>query len=123
MEKRYVKHIGDKVLVKMRNEIVVLKNGMQYINPREEILLADGWEELAEPAPVEEDAARQEAENAAESARGFLADTDYKIIKCMEAYLCGESLPYDIRELHRTREAHRRLINENENYGETSSNL
>ena len=32
-----------------RNEIVIRKDGMQYINPTEEIILADGWEEYTTP--------------------------------------------------------------------------
>lgn len=116
MEKRYVKHLEDKVLIKRRSEIVVRKNGMQYINPREDILLADGWEEYSPVihTPTEEEIERQEAENAAADARVSLSDSDYKIIKCMEAYLCGESLPYDINQLHAERDAQRRIINENE---------
>lgn len=112
MEKRYVKHLEDKVLIKRRSEIVVRKNGMQYINPREDIILADGWEVLVEPVVSDEQNARQEAENAAADARVSLADSDYKIIKCMEAYLCGEALPYDIVSLHKERNEQRELIND-----------
>ena len=32
-----------------RNEIVIRKDGRQYINPTEEIILADGWEEYTTP--------------------------------------------------------------------------
>lgn len=112
MEKRYVKHLEDKVLIKRRSEIVVRKNGMQYINPREDIILADGWEVLVEPVVSDEQNARQEAENAAADARVSLTDSDYKIIKCMEAYLCGEALPYDIVSLHKERNEQRALIND-----------
>ena len=38
--------------------------------------------------------------------------TDYKIIKCSECSLAGEPLPYDIAELHETRQAIRDRINE-----------
>lgn len=41
-----------------------------------------------------------------------LADTDYKIIKCSEYQLAGQVLPYDIAELHTTRQALRDRINE-----------
>ena len=118
MEKRYVKHLEDKVLIKRRSEIVVRMNGLQYINPREDILLANGWEVLVEPVVSDEQDARQEAENAAADARVSLSDSDYKVIKCMEAYLCGETLPYEIRELHREREETRRIINEYEQGGD-----
>lgn len=40
-----------------------------------------------------------------------LASTDYKIIKCSEASLIGEELPYDVAELHAERQALRDQIN------------
>lgn len=41
-----------------------------------------------------------------------LSATDYQIIKCSEAQLVGEDLPYDINALHSTRQALRDQINE-----------
>ena len=41
-----------------------------------------------------------------------LSSTDYKIIKCSEAQLLGEELPYDIASLHAERQALRDKINE-----------
>lgn len=41
-----------------------------------------------------------------------LSATDYKIIKCSEAQLVGEELPYDIVALHAERQAIRDQINE-----------
>lgn len=41
-----------------------------------------------------------------------LAATDYKIIKCSEYNLAGQTLPYDIAELHAKRQALRDRINE-----------
>ena len=35
--------------VKFRNEIVICRNGVQVINPSEEMILADGWEEFVTP--------------------------------------------------------------------------
>ena len=40
-----------------------------------------------------------------------LADSDYKVIKCYEASLTGETLPYDIEALHEERQAVRDEIN------------
>ena len=40
-----------------------------------------------------------------------LSATDYKIIKCSEAQLVGETLPYDIAVLHAERQALRDNIN------------
>lgn len=120
--KKYRKIIDGKEVILARNRIVVIKGDRQYINPTEAMALADGWEEYAPMvySPTEEDIARQEAMDAAEVARGFLTDTDYKVIKCMEAFLCGESLPYDINQLHAERDEKRRLINENEQKYEQS---
>ena len=41
-----------------------------------------------------------------------LSSTDYKIVKCMEASLIGEQLPYNIKNLHKSREELRNKINE-----------
>ena len=35
--------------VKVRNEIVICKNGVQVINPSEEMILSDGWQEYIIP--------------------------------------------------------------------------
>ena len=40
-----------------------------------------------------------------------LASTDYRVIKCYEASLVGDPMPYDIQELRTTREAARARIN------------
>lgn len=40
-----------------------------------------------------------------------LADTDYKIIKCMEYYMNDLELPYDLEKVHTERQALRDQIN------------
>ena len=47
-----------------------------------------------------------------DSLKAQLSATDYKIIKCSEAQLVGEELPYNIEELHNERQALRDQINE-----------
>ena len=47
--KRYKKIIDGKTIIKSAGQIVVRKNGMQTINPSEEMILADGWEEYILP--------------------------------------------------------------------------
>ena len=47
-----------------------------------------------------------------------LESTDYKVIKCSEAQLLGEEIPYDIVALHAERQALRDKINELEGSGE-----
>ena len=49
-----------------------------------------------------------------------LESTDYKIIKCSEAQLVGEALPYDIVALHAERQALRDRINELESGGDST---
>lgn len=50
--KQYTKQIDGKTIVKSRNTIVVLKGDKQIINPTEEQILADGWNEYV-PVSVE----------------------------------------------------------------------
>lgn len=112
--KKYCKNIDGRLVIRPRNRIVVFKNGYQIINPSEEVIEEDGWSEYAATPPTEADIAESEAEERASMARGRLIDSDYKVIKCMEAYLCGEPLPYDIIELHKERDAEREIVNNNE---------
>lgn len=79
---------------------------LQVINPSHEMLIEQGWVEYIEPS--EEEITKQQE---ALRLRRSLFTTDYKVIKCMEAYLCGEELPYDIVELHTERNAQRAEIN------------
>lgn len=51
--KTYTKTIDGKRVRKTRNQIVIIKDGRQYINPKEEMILADGWEEHIEPTEDE----------------------------------------------------------------------
>lgn len=47
-----------------------------------------------------------------EALKAELAETDYQVIKCYEASLVGEELPYDMKMLHTSRNAIRARINE-----------
>lgn len=93
-------------IIKYANRIVIRTTDAQIFNPTEEMILADGWVEYVEPS--EEEVAKQRE---ASRLRRSLSTTDYKVIKCMEAYLCGEELPYDIEALHAERNAQRAEIN------------
>lgn len=103
--KKYKKIIDGKTVIMPRNKIVVVNDKKQIINPSEDTLLADGWEVyepiVIEDAPIPED----------DRAMGELGSSDYKIIKCMEAFLCGDPLPYDIVALHAERQSLRDIIN------------
>lgn len=47
--KRYSKVIDGKTIIKRADEIVIKANGMQTINPTEQMILADGWTEYVAP--------------------------------------------------------------------------
>lgn len=73
-------------------------------------------EYIYDPLPVADNlVAEQIAELKAE-----LAATDYKIIKCSEAQLVGEILPYDVAALHAERQALRDRINELQGGGDSA---
>ena len=55
MNKTYVKEIDGKIVRKQRPNIVIIKDGMQTINPTEEMVLEDGWVEYVQPEPTEEE--------------------------------------------------------------------
>lgn len=46
-----------------------------------------------------------------DSLKAQIAEGDYKVIKCAEAQLMGEELPYNVTELHAQRQALRDEIN------------
>lgn len=47
--KRYTKTIDGKQVIKHANKIVINKDGMNIFNPKEEMILSDGWEEYIAP--------------------------------------------------------------------------
>lgn len=47
-------------IVKPKNKIVIVKDGMNTYNPTEEMILADGWIEYAEPKPTTARKSRQQ---------------------------------------------------------------
>lgn len=49
--KRYKKIIDGQTTIMSSKKIVIIKDSMQIINPTEEMILADGWEEYIEPVP------------------------------------------------------------------------
>ena len=64
---------------------------------------------------IEEDRAIRNAptvEQQIADLKAQLSATDYKVVKCSEAQLAGEELPYDIAELHAERQVIRDRINE-----------
>ena len=86
------------------NTIILSNDGSVYIEP----------EPVIEPephVPTEEEIARQSAIMEIADLKRELEDTDYMIIKCSEYQLAGLDAPYDIMELHTSRQALRDRIN------------
>lgn len=87
-------------------------DGCVVLNPTEEMLAEQGWVEVVPPTPTEEELARQQREQRIWELKDQLAQGDYKVIKCAEAQLTGEPMPYDIEALVAERNAMRAEINE-----------
>lgn len=49
--KYYKKQIDNETVIKTLQEIVIKKNGKQIINPKEEMVIEDGWEEYTYTKP------------------------------------------------------------------------
>lgn len=75
------------------------------INPSKEKMLELGWE-------VYRTYEQEEYEKEIVQLKAELSATDYQVIKCSEASLLGEELPYNVSELHATRQALRDRINQ-----------
>ena len=87
-------------------------DGCVVLNPTAEMLAENGWVEVQPYQPTEEELAQQQREQRIWGLKDALAQGDYKIIKCAEAQLTGEPMPYDIEALVAERNAMRAEINE-----------
>ena len=116
--KKFYKLINGEPLIKDKNEIVITRNGMDTFNPNEKLLLEEGWLEYVVLPPTEEQIEHIKQQKEVSDSRTSLDNSDYKIIKCMEAFLCGGDLPYDIHQLHTERNLYRNIINK---YGNETS--
>ena len=90
----------------------IVVDGRVILNPTEEMLAEQGWVEVVPPTPTEEELARQQREQRVWELKDQLAQGDYRVIKCAEAQLTGEPMPYDIEALVAERNAMRAEINE-----------
>lgn len=90
----------------------IVVDGRVIINPTKEQLQEAGWVEVVPPTPTAEEIARQEREQRIWELKEQLAQGDYKIIKCAEAQLTNEPMPYNVAELVAERNAMRAEINE-----------
>ena len=87
-------------------------DGCVVLNPTAEQLAEQGWVEVVPPTPTEEELAQQQREQRIWELKDALAQGDYKIIKCAEAQLTNEPMPYNVAELVAERNAMRAEINE-----------
>lgn len=90
----------------------IVVDGRVILNPTKEQLQEAGWSEVVPPTPTAEVIARQEREQRIWQLKDLLAQGDYKIIKCAEAQLTNEPMPYDVATLVAERNAMRAEINE-----------
>ena len=90
----------------------IVVDGRVILNPTKEQLQEAGWTEVVPPTPTEEELARHQREARIWELKDQLAQGDYKIIKCAEAQLTGETMPYNVAELVAERNELRREINE-----------
>ena len=81
--------------------------GCVVLNPSEELLEEQGWHKVVPSEPTQ----AQLNEQRVWELKDLLAQGDYKIIKCAEAQLTGEPMPYDIEALVAERNAMRAEIN------------
>ena len=89
----------------------IVVDGRVILNPTAEQLQEAGWNEVVPPTPTEEELAQQQREQRIWELKDALAQGDYKIIKCAEAQLTNEPMPYDVAELVAERNAMRQEIN------------
>ena len=90
----------------------IVVDGCVILNPTKEQLQEAGWTEVVPPTPTEEELAQQQREARIWELKDQLAQGDYKIIKCAEAQLTNEPMPYDVETLVAERNAMRAEINE-----------
>lgn len=89
----------------------VMIDGRWVFNPTAEQLSDAGWTLVVPPTPTEEEIAQQQREARIWELKDLLAQGDYKIIKCAEAQLTNEPMPYDVATLVAERNAMRAEIN------------
>lgn len=87
--------------VKYANRIVVIKDGMQVINPTEEQILADGWVEYVPPTP-EPPTAEEEIEAAAYGTRQRLMTMMFEesITSKINTYELTDKEALSVKELY-----------------------
>ncbi len=99
---RYINEHGETY-----NGKFVVVDGIKYISPSANKLAELGYHVVVDEPQVYEPT----TEELTRPYKDALAAEDYKVIKCMEAFLRGLPLPYDINVLGEARDAIRDEIN------------
>ena len=92
--KQYIKEIDGKRVIRTQNRIVIHKDGKQIINPKEEMLFADGWVEYKVPtpkAPTEEELLERAKQRKLNELRAY--DESSEVNDCIIVYQ-GQELHY-----------------------------
>ena len=77
--------------IKHRNQIIVYKNGKQIINPREEMILEDGWVEYVIPEPTDEQKLQRAINNKLHDIEWH--DSSDEVNSCIISYM-GQEMSY-----------------------------
>lgn len=77
--------------IKHRNKIIVYKNGMQIINPTEEMLLDDGWVEYVIPELTDEQKLQNAVNNKLHDIEWY--DSSSEVNSCIIFYM-GQEMQY-----------------------------
>jgi hypothetical protein len=77
--KTYAKIINGKQVVKPANTIIIIKDELQIINPNDEMLIADGWEEYVIPKPTDEEIFHEAKFNLLKQIEEYDASNDVNI--------------------------------------------
>jgi len=116
--KKYYKIVDGKIIFANNNSVIDF-NGVSIFNPTDEYLLKAGYQEYIEGNEDnhnnEYDAEKLALCREMKTLKQDLADGDYKIIKCFEAFMTDKKLPYDLANLIVERDNMRNRINEIEN--------
>ena len=90
----------------------VMIDGRWVFNPTPQQLEEAGWALVEPQEPTAEEIAQQQREARIWELKDLLQQGDYKIIKCAEAQMLGEEMPYDLEDLVAERNEYRAEINE-----------
>ena len=93
-------------------DVYYFADNYMHFKVEEGVLVYDEAHAIAAQKASMEEAKRAEIQSQTDVLKAQLSSSDYKVIKCMEAQLAGEEMPYDIEAIHAERQVIRDKINE-----------